>query len=379
MNNPLLYAALVRQPRLEQTASANLYAWGDNQYGQLGDGTTTEKLTPTLISAENWLSVSCGTYFTHAIREDGLLFACGLNQFGTLGDGTTTNRATLTQIGSSTWRKVSRGPMRTHTLAIRDDGKLFAWGRNHFGQLGDGTTTDRYSPVQIGTSSWLDVAAGASHSLAIRDDGTLFAWGNNSVGQLGNGTTVSSASPIQIGLQHLGIEPSTWSSVAAGDAHSVAVLVTPITGVLACGRNDYGQLGNATTTTATTLSNVTINVNAPTFSVAAGGDHNVLRTPRDSNSAYTWGRGQQGQLGLSTVNNRTTPQYVKSQIATVSAGAYHSFVIRESGKLEAAGYNLAGQLGDGTSSNRISFVQIGNGNWRSVSGGVLHSFGIASP
>lgn len=381
MNNPLLYAAMVRQPALAKVASANLYAWGDNQYGQLGDGTTTEKLTPTLISGENWASVSCGTFFTHAIRHDGLLFACGLNGFGTLGDGTTTSRNTLTQIGSSTWRKVSLGPLRTHTLAIRDDGKLFAWGRNNLGQLGDGTTTDRFSPVQIGNSDWIDVVAGTSHSLAIRDDGLLFAWGANSFGQLGNGTEISATSPQQVSLEHLGYEPSTWKAVAAGDSHSVAVrsVTTAVGDDFLWGSNEYGQLGDGTTTRRTTAVSSRLDPNALISDVACGAHHNIVLTPFGGNSVYTWGRGGQGQLGILQIQNVVAPQYVSSGVSKIGAGAYHSFMIRESGKLEAAGYNLTGQLGDGTTSNKASFVQIGNGNWRSVAGGALHSVGIAAP
>lgn len=370
MNNPLLYAAMVRQPSLGAITSAKLYAWGDNQYGQLGDGTTTDKLTPALVSESDWASVSCGTYFTHAIRSDGLLFACGLNQFGAIGDGTQLTRATLTQIGSSAWQKVSLGPMRTHTLAIRDDGKLFAWGRNHVGQIGDGTFIDRYSPVQIGTGSWLEVAAGAVHSLAIREDGKLFAWGGNSSGQLGDGTGSTRSSPTQIGT-------STWKYVAAGDEYSVAIRDDGV--MFSFGRNDFGQLGDMTNTIR--FSPVAVsspNPNIAWLSVACGQAHTIAFTRYGLDTVYAWGRGGQGQLGLSTVNDRTSPSSVGSSFSKVAAGAYHTLIIGQNDKLNAAGYNLAGQLGDGTSNNRFSLVQVGTRNWRSVAGGALHSVGIAA-
>ena len=136
-----------------------------------------------------------------------------------LGDGTTTNRYAPTQIGTATtWKTISAGD--DHTVATRSDGTLWAWGDNGFGQLGDGTTTDRLTPTQIGTATnWKTITAGRFHdTAATRSDGTLWAWGDNAYGQLGDGTTTDRTSPTQIGAATTWAAPRHgWSAVSAGD------------------------------------------------------------------------------------------------------------------------------------------------------------------
>jgi len=151
-----------------------------------------------------WASVSAGNRHTLAIRPDGTLWAWGNNSSGQLGDGTTTTRLSPVQIGTATnWASVAIGSGGHHTLAIRTDGTLWAWGENMTNQLGDGTTTDRFSPVGIGAATnWESVVAGTAgigigHTVAIRTDGTLWAWGANSSGQLGDGTVSKTKFPAQ--------------------------------------------------------------------------------------------------------------------------------------------------------------------------------------
>jgi hypothetical protein len=195
-----------------------LWAWGSNQYGQLGDGTNTSRVRPVRIStADGWTSVSCGGFHTVALRADGTLWTWGYNINGQLGDGTTSNSSVPTQVGSATaWSSASGGG--NHTVALRSDGTLWAWGSNVAGQLGNGATTDRTSPVQIGSATtWTSVAAGGLHTVALRGNGTLWAWGFNLYGQLGDGTTTQRNSPVQIG------STTTWSSVASGNYHTLAL------------------------------------------------------------------------------------------------------------------------------------------------------------
>ena len=251
----LLIEQLLMKASAPPSANAQpfLNAWGTNNSGNLGDGTTTNRSSPVQIGTSSWAAVSTGGgssgFFSAAIRSDGALFTWGLNAIGQLGDGTTVSKSSPVQVGSSSWTTVAAGG--AHTAAIRSDGALFTWGINTNGQLGDGTTTARSSPVQIGTSSWTAVAAGTSHTLGISGN-LLYTWGLNFSGQLGQGTSgftqrsspslVGSnvlpdsdrSSPVQVGTQ-------SWSVVAAGFSHAGAIRANG--GLYLWGSNFFGQLG----------------------------------------------------------------------------------------------------------------------------------------
>ena len=157
-----------------------------------------------------------------AIKTDGSLWAWGNNGQGNLGQGNTTARSSPVQVGAlMTWSSVSAsiGPSGySHTLAVNTDGELWAWGDNGFGQLGLGDTTFRSSPVQVGfTADWAEIAACHVFSLGIKTDGTLWGWGRGSSGQVGDGTTNTYSDPVQIGVA------TNWIHVAGGHHHSYAL------------------------------------------------------------------------------------------------------------------------------------------------------------
>ncbi len=157
-----------------------------------------------------------------------------------MGDGTNANKNSPVQIGASTnWQSVTGGAR--YTLAIKTDGRLWAWGSNIYGQLGDGTNVNiKYSPIQIGSASnWQSVTAGYYHTLAIKTDGTLRAWGLNVEGQLGDGTNANKKSPVAIGGS-----ATNWQSVAAGSYYTVSIKTDG--GLWTWGWNEHGQLGNGT-------------------------------------------------------------------------------------------------------------------------------------
>ena len=159
-----------------------LWSWGHNSQGQLGDGTTVNKLSPIQIgTSANWSRVAAGDEFTMAIKTDGTLWGWGLNVNGALGDGTNLNKTVPTQIGTANnWSKISAGAW--YTIAIKTDGTLWGWGLNDHisGILGLGDTVNRNVPTQIGTdANWAKVICGADHTIAIKNDGTAYAWGLN--------------------------------------------------------------------------------------------------------------------------------------------------------------------------------------------------------
>lgn len=219
-----------------------LWTWGANTQGQLGDNTTSTRLSPvqTISAGTNWKQVSAGVYHIAAIKTNGTLWLWGYNAFGNLGDNTTANRSSPVQTitGGTNWKQVSCGRFFT-SAAIKTDGTLWVWGYSGSGVLGDNTLVDKSSPVQTvaGGTNWKQISVAGNHMTAIKTDGTLWLWGQNYYGQLGDGTTAYKSSPIQT------ITGGTnWSSVACCGYHTAAIKTD---GTLwTWGYDNSGQLGN---------------------------------------------------------------------------------------------------------------------------------------
>ncbi len=315
----------------------SLWAWGANGAGQLGDGTTTGRLTPIQILT-GVAAVAARADHTLALKTDGSLWAWGANGFGQLGDGTTTGRSTPIQILTGV-AAVSAGS--GHTLALKTDGSLWAWGGNGFGVLGDGTTTNRYTPVQVLTGV-AAVAAGGSHTLALKTDGSLWAWGVNWSGQVGDGTTTDRSRPVQV---------LTGVAAMSGDgAHTLAIKTDG--SLWAWGYNEYGQLGDGTTTTRLTPIQVLTGVAA-----VSAGRYMTLAIKTDG-SLWAWGQNTVGQLGDGTTNGHLTPVLVLAGVAAVSTSGFHTLARKTDGSLWAWGFSAHGQLGDGTTSRHLSPVPV---------------------
>ena len=219
-----------------------VWVWGNNSNGQLGNGSTTQSAVALQISGlSSVTAVAAGYAHTVALKSDGTVWAWGNNSNGQLGNGTTTDSSIPAQAWLSGMVAIAAG--NTHTVALRNDVtnvSVWAWGNNSHGQLGNGTTTDSSTPVQVsGLSEGTAIAAGSGHTVVLKNDGTVWAWGNNSHGQLGNGSTTNSSIPVQVsGL-------SEGTAIAAGYEYTVGLRMD--NEVWAWGNNFYGQLGDGTT------------------------------------------------------------------------------------------------------------------------------------
>jgi len=242
-------------------------------------------LAPDMASAVT-PDISAGGSHTLALKDDGTVWAWGFNFDGRLGDGTSTQRLTPVQVtGLTDVTAIAGGG--GHSLALKSDGTVWAWGRNNDGQLGDGTTTNRFTPVQVtGLTDVFKIAAGGSHSLALKSDGTVWAWGFNGNGQLGDGTTTNNSTPVQVtGLTGV-------TAIAGGFQHSLALKSDST--VWAWGSNDQGQLGDGTTTQRLTPVQVTglTGVSA----IAGVGSSNSLAL-KSNGTVWAWGDNNNFQLG----------------------------------------------------------------------------------
>jgi alpha-tubulin suppressor-like RCC1 family protein len=333
------------------TPEGALWAWGDNYEGRLGDGTTTDRKTPIQIASigNEALQVSGGEYHTLLLKKNGFISSWGRNSSGQLGDGTTTKTYNPVPVsGIDQVTMVSGG--QNHSIALKSDGTVWAWGLNGSGQLGDGSMTTRLVPVQVsGLSNAVSVATGvaAIHTFAVRADGTLWAWGNNSSGKLGDGTTTNRTTPVQVGLSNI--------KQAAAASFSSAALKHDGT-VYTWGWNADGQLGNGTTT----ASNTPIQVPGLTNVTAIGAGATFVASLKSDGTIWTWGNNYFGQLGDGTKITRLSPVQVYgiTDAVAIAVGEMHVIALKSDGTVWAWGSNTGGALGNGSGIDSSLPVQV---------------------
>ena len=221
-----------------------LWCWGDNQRGQIGDGTTTDRHAPVEITALGAAvaAVSVGFEHTCAIKTDGTLWCWGDNGFGQLGDGTEQQRLSPIEVETlgATVAQVSAGA--THTCSIKRDGTLWCWGHNAAGQLGDGTQVEQDSPVEVSAlgATVAEISVGYMFTCATKSDRTLWCWGFNAQGQVGTGDTANRPLPAEI--------TAFGATVAALSTASLHTCAIQSGRTLWCwGFNGNGALGDGTT------------------------------------------------------------------------------------------------------------------------------------
>ncbi|WP_019851439.1 hypothetical protein [Desulfitobacterium sp. PCE1] len=318
------------------------------------------------------ISTAGGGGHTIVLKSDGTVWAWGKNFFGQLGNGDTLDSIKPVKVyGLSDIKEIAAGS--NYSIALDKDGSVWAWGCNSSGELGDGTRFHKYTPVKVLTGVQHITSYCGLHTMVLKKDGTVWAWGANHLGQLGDGTIIDRLTPVQVtGLSNV-------KEIAAGGLHSMALKYDGT--VWAWGYNDYGQLGDGakidyyipilTPIQVPGLSNVTKIASGPNHSIALQNDGTV----------WTWGSNGQYQLGYDTGSTYrcSTPQRVPelSDIKEIEAGELHTIALKNDGTVYTWGMNYDGQLGDGTTIKRKTPQKVNDlPEIKTIAGGYSHTIAL---
>jgi alpha-tubulin suppressor-like RCC1 family protein len=344
------------------TTGGAVKCWGKNWSGQLGDGTTTESSTPVNVIGltSGVLSISAGLGHTCALITGGAVKCWGLNEDGQIGDGTTTSRLTPVSVLSLTNGVTAIDAGESHTCAVAAGGALKCWGNNFYGILGDGTYTNRSVPGPVtGLSSGVSsISAGGEHTCALTNAGGVKCWGQNDTGELGDGTITVSLVPVDVVGLSSGVVAIEANGVASGKSHTCAIVED---GKVMCwGTSDWysGYLGSGYQENETQPAGV-IGTDNDIANVFIGNVHTCALT--SAGVAKCWGWNKDGQLGIGSFSQRLIPTDVTnlaSGVKMLVAGFDHTCALTESGGVKCWGRNNYGQLGDGTTTTRMTPVDV---------------------
>ncbi len=369
------------------TSEGRVFSWGLNLFGRLGDGTYEDSLTPVEITdnfnlndGEKIVSIDAGNDSSIALSSDGRVFTFGYNSYGQLGNVTTTPSSTPTEITSNfslnTGEVIESVFMGGENGAVlTSEGRIFTWGDNSQGQLGNGTTTLSSTPLDI-TSEFLlvfgetilDVSINNKHYLIYTSDNRVFSWGLNNNGQVGNGSITSANRPVDITSRFSFDSSETIVSISSGSFHSA--LVTSFGDIFLWGLNSYGQLGNDSTTNSSVPISIYDEIkfellfNEKVNQVSLSEYNSTITT--SFGRVFAWGRNNQGQVGDGTLITRKTPVEITSffgletgeTVTLIMSGKTHNGAITSSGRSFAWGKNTYGQLGDSTTTRSTSPMEL---------------------
>jgi alpha-tubulin suppressor-like RCC1 family protein len=340
-----------------RSSNGGEFCWGSNLDGQLGDGTTTTRLSPVAVKGLGPVS-QIGNGFDQSCAVSGAgAFCWGSNDFGELGNGMVTVGANPTPgpVQGLTAAALAVSGGSSHSCAITAGGGVSCWGNNQEGELGDGTTTERpfAAPVKGLAGPAVALAGGTVYECAVLSSGSVQCWGTNLDGNLGDGTTNDSSTPVTA----LGVTQAI--GVAAGRVHTCAVLSTG--GVACWGANASGQLGDGTTNQQHTAVSV-VGLAGPAVAVAAAGDTSCALLA--TGLVQCWGDNSTGQLGNGTTTSSVAPVSVvgvTNAISVTEGGngtSTHSCAVLASGNAVCWGSNESGELGNGTTVSSTTPVNV---------------------
>ena len=337
------------------TSAGAVKCWGSNSDGQLGDNISTQRWTPTDVSglSSGVSALAAGVVHTCASTSAGAAKCWGANANGQLGDGSTTKRNTPADVSGLSSGVVALTAGYLHTCALTSAGAVHCWGKGDNGQLGDGSATESRTPVSVnGLSSDVSaIAAGGNQSCALTSAGAVKCWGANGLGQLGDSSTTQRNTPVDVSGLSSGV-----AAITIGFYHTCAL--TNAGAVKCWGSNTSGELGD----------NSTANRNAPVdvsglssgvSAIAAGGNHTCAFT--SAGAAKCWGYNAFGQLGDNSTTQRNTPVDVSglsSGVTSISGGLYHTCAFISAGGVKCWGYNSHGQLGNSSVSDPLSILDV---------------------
>jgi alpha-tubulin suppressor-like RCC1 family protein len=325
-------------------AAGEVTCWGRNLDGELGNGELEDSRLPRPVAGlpDNVVDLVAGAAFHCALDALGGIWCWGRNGTGQLGDGSTTDRFTPAPVTGLGAPATSMAAGYGHACAVLAGGQIVCWGSNLFGELGTGSTTSSPVPVPVAglPGPMRVVAAGLSHTCAISAADGAWCWGDNVDGQLGDDSDEMRLQPVAVVSLGTGVD-----DLAVGDLHSCAVRST---GQVWCwGRNTSGQLGDA----SQLRRQVPVQVSGLNGAVQVDGGAQHTCARRDNGQAFCWGGNGTGALGDGSVATRLTPAMVQvSQVVDIGTGNDHSCALRSGGRLWCWGSNGFGALGDGSRS-----------------------------
>jgi alpha-tubulin suppressor-like RCC1 family protein len=333
------------------TDAGGVKCWGDNELGQLGNGTTIDSLVAVDVAglASGVSAITAGSNHTCALTREGGVKCWGHYPSGQLGDGASTNSLAPVDVPGLTSDVIAVAAGGFHTCVLTTAGGIECWGEGTNGQLGDGSTTNSTVPVDVADlqTDITAMAAGSFHSCALTGGGGVKCWGLNSSGQLGYGATPQPGGSVPVPVDVSGLA-SGITAIAGGGFHTC--VLTSGGGVKCWGDNQAGQLGDGTTTNSGVPVDV-LGVPSGATALAVGGLHACALT---GGGVKCWGSNFVGELGNGTTTNSSDPVVVAglaSGVVAIAVRDFHTCALTTDGRVKCWGQNLAGQLGDGTTIN----------------------------